>query len=91
MFWGLVNNAGILDYPVPMEFLNKNDYMKLLDVNLFGMIEVTKAFLPLLKRSKGRIVNMTSICTELCLRSFTAYNISKHAAQAFSDTLRYVH
>ncbi|KAK2154787.1 hypothetical protein LSH36_257g02065 [Paralvinella palmiformis] len=88
VLWGLVNNAGVLDYLAPLEFLDKRDFLHLLDVNLFGTLEVTKAFLSMLKWSKGRIVNMTSINADVSIAAFGAYTVSKRAAQAFSDTLR---
>ena len=80
----------MLDYLAPLEFLDKRDFLHLLDVNLFGTLEVTKAFLPMLKWSKGRIVNMTSINADVSIAAFGAYTVSKRATQAFSDTLRFV-
>src|SRR4051794_18544118 len=57
---GIVNNAGI-GISGPLEALDLDDFRRTLDVNTTGQLAVTKAFLPLLRRSKGRIVNMSSI------------------------------
>ena len=45
--WGLVNNAGISTPTAPNEWLTKQDFMKILDVNLLGVIDVTLSLLPL--------------------------------------------
>ena len=57
--WGLVNNAGIM-FSSPIEWTPVGTFKLLADVNLWGMVDVTKAFLPLLKNAKGRVVNMSS-------------------------------
>lgn len=58
--WGLVNNAGIL-YLLPIEWTSMNIFKRTADVNLWGMIDVTKTFLPLIKKTHGRVVNLSSI------------------------------
>lgn len=58
--WGIVNNAGIC-YLADLEMTSEKLFRKVLDVNLLGLISVTKAFLPLVRQAKGRIVNMSSI------------------------------
>ena len=55
-----MNNAGIAMIG-PIEWVGLEDYKKVADVNLWGVIDVTKTFLPLLKKEKGRIVNISSI------------------------------
>ena len=55
--WGLVNNAGILCL-APIEWSPLEDFKRTADVNIWGMVDVTKTFLPLLKMSKGRVVNV---------------------------------
>jgi NAD(P)-dependent dehydrogenase (short-subunit alcohol dehydrogenase family) len=56
--WGVVNNAGI-DLYGDIELLTMAMYRRVADVNLFGMIEVTKTFLPLIRKSKGiRVVDI---------------------------------
>ena len=55
--WGIINNAGILGQDGPEDWRNMDDYYKVNAVNLFGLIDVTKTFLPLVKKTKGRVVN----------------------------------
>ena len=57
--WAVVNNAGISD-PGMIEWQTVEQMKRVVDVNLWGMVSVTKAFLPLLKRTKGCIVNVAS-------------------------------
>lgn len=84
---GLVNNAGI---PLggPLEFLDLDDIRCQFDVNFFGAISVTQAFLPLLRRARGRIVNMSSSGGLLALPFMGPYAASKFAMEAISDSLR---
>ncbi|XP_062582328.1 dehydrogenase/reductase SDR family member 9-like [Saccostrea cucullata] len=85
--WCLVNNAGIAGSVGPTDWLTRSDYEKVMAVNLYGMVEMTNAFLPLIRKEKGRIVNMTSICGRITLAP-TPYCASKFAAEAYSDCLR---
>lgn len=57
-------------------------------VNLFGAIRVTKKFAPLIRKSKGRIVNVSSMMGRASVRCLSAYCISKYGMEAFSNTLR---
>lgn len=61
--WGLVNNAGVW-YAAEVEMTPDLVWQKTIDINLMGMIRITKAFLPLIRKAKGRIVNMSSITGE---------------------------
>uniref|UniRef100_A0A6I8N1Q5 Retinol dehydrogenase 16 n=1 Tax=Ornithorhynchus anatinus TaxID=9258 RepID=A0A6I8N1Q5_ORNAN len=65
--WGLVNNAGIANPVTPNEWLTKEDFAKVLDVNLLGLIDVTLNPLPLVKRARGRIVNVSSVLGHLSI------------------------
>ncbi|XP_029450711.1 retinol dehydrogenase 7-like isoform X1 [Rhinatrema bivittatum] len=85
--WGLVNNAGILIPVAPNEWLIKDDFLKILNVNLVGVIDVTLPLLPLIRKAKGRIVNVSSIAGRLALCG-GGYCISKYGVEAFSDSLR---
>jgi NAD(P)-dependent dehydrogenase (short-subunit alcohol dehydrogenase family) len=84
---GLVNNAGIARAG-PVEFLPLADYRATLEVNLLGAIAVTKAFIPLLRLARGRVVNMSSVSGIVATPYMTPYNTSKFALEAFSDALR---
>ena len=57
---GLVNNAGIA-VAAPLEFLPIDRLRQQLEINLIGQAAVTQAFLPALRRARGRIVNVSSI------------------------------
>ena len=54
-----MNNAGII-FSSPIEWTPVSTFKRLADVNLWGMVDVTKTFLPLLKNAKGRVENMSS-------------------------------
>ncbi|XP_076113508.1 retinol dehydrogenase 16-like [Mytilus galloprovincialis] len=85
--WGVVNNAGIAGPVVPIEWLNKTDYESVFEVNTLGMVETTRIFLPLVLKSKGRIVNITSVAGRIAVL-YGPYAVSKHAAEGYSDALR---
>ncbi|KAH0629140.1 hypothetical protein JD844_010985 [Phrynosoma platyrhinos] len=85
--WGLVNNAGIAVPQAPNEWLTKDDFVKVIDVNLFGVIDVTVHMLPLLRKARGRIVNMSSVAGRLSYFG-GGYCLSKYGVEAFSDCLR---
>ncbi|XP_075408919.1 retinol dehydrogenase 16-like isoform X1 [Tenrec ecaudatus] len=85
--WGLVNNAGVSVPLAPNEWLTKQDFMKLLNVNLLGVIEVTLSLLPLVRKARGRLVNVASVLGRLTITG-GGYSISKYGIEAFSDSLR---
>ncbi|XP_035762515.1 retinol dehydrogenase 1 [Neolamprologus brichardi] len=85
--WGLVNNAGRSTPIGPTEWMKLEDFTKVLDVNLIGVIDVTLQFLPLLKKARGRVVNVASILGRLSLTG-GGYCLSKWGVEAFSDSLR---
>jgi len=81
----LINNAGILIH----DDLSKPDVIEQhLAVNLFGPLNVTRAVLPLLKRSKGAVVNILSTSAIAALPSIPGYSISKAAALSMTQSLR---
>ncbi len=84
---GLVNNAGIA-VSGPLELLPLADLRRQFEVNVFGLLAVTQAALPLLRRGRGRIVNMSSIAGRATSPIVAAYAASKHAVEAISDGLR---
>ncbi|NXB29482.1 RDH16 dehydrogenase, partial [Eulacestoma nigropectus] len=85
--WGLVNNAGIAIPTAPNEWLTKEDFVKVLDVNLVGLVEVTLSLLPLVRRARGRVVNVASVMGRVSFFG-GGYCISKYGVEAFSDSLR---
>lgn len=86
--WGLVNNAGIAIPTAPNEWLSKDDFVKVLNVNLVGLIEVTLSFLPLVRRARGRVVNVASVMGRIAFFG-GGYCPSKYGVEAFSDSLGY--
>lgn len=66
--WGLVNNAGVLGVG-PVEWMPLAAFKEIADVNLWGLIDVTKTFLPLVKKTKGRIVLVGSIAGNVVANS----------------------
>ncbi|PKK26297.1 D-beta-hydroxybutyrate dehydrogenase, mitochondrial [Columba livia] len=85
-FWGLVNNAGISTFG-ETGWLSMEKYEKFADVNLLGSIRTTLAFLPLLRKYKGRIVFMSSIIAYFSLGN-GIYSMTKAAIERFCDALR---
>ena len=64
------------------------DFRTQLEVNLIGQVAVTQAFLPLIRRGKGRIVNVGSIGGRIVLPLHGAYSASKFGMEAVSDAFR---
>jgi NAD(P)-dependent dehydrogenase (short-subunit alcohol dehydrogenase family) len=83
----VVNNAGI-EINAPVEVLPLELWRAQFEVNLFGHIAVTQALLPALRRSRGRIVNISSVGGEAALPIYGAYAGTKFALEAASDSLR---
>src|SRR5229473_218913 len=81
----LINNAGIAIYD---DLSNLDVIEQHLAVNFLGLLKVTHAFLPLLKRSKGAIVNNLSLASLAPLPVIPAYSISKAAAFNMTQSLR---
>lgn len=84
---GLVNCAGI-GVVQPVEYITAEDFQKTFEVNVFGQIAVTQAFLPYLRNARGRIVNISSIGAHIALPFGGLLNASKSAFGILSDTLR---
>ncbi len=84
---GLVNVAGV-GLIRPMEYASEEDMRKIFEINVFGQIAVTQAFLPLLRRARGRIVNIGSVGTHIGLPFGGLLNASKSAFRSLNDALR---
>lgn len=83
----LINNAG-LALPGPLEALPVSEVRKIFDVNVFGLLEVSQAFLPFVRKTKGRLVNIGSISGIHSSPFLGAYCASKYAVEAVSDAQR---
>lgn len=90
---GLVNNAGVAPTG-PLMHATMDEVRNTFETNVFGLLAVTQAFLPLLGARKdaphppGRIVNMSSISGGVAFPLMGVYAMSKHAVEALSDGLR---
>ena len=90
---GLINNAGIA-VAGPIRYIPLDDIKYQFDVNVYGPVRVTQAFLPLLgadskyKGQPGKIVNMSSVAGKIAGPFMSPYSMSKHALEAFGDALR---
>ncbi len=84
----LVNNAGY-GMAAPLAELTDADLRKQFDTNVFGLMAVTRAFLPqMMQRRAGRIINISSIGGRITFPMFGAYHGSKYAVEGLSDCLR---
>lgn len=90
---GLVNNAGIA-VAGPLRYIPVDELEFQMNVNLFGVLRVTQAFLPMLGADRsyqgtpGKIVNMSSVAGKISSPIMGPYSMSKHALEAFTDSLR---
>lgn len=83
--FALVNNAGIGE-AAPLEVTD--NFRRIFEVNVFGTVAVTREFLPLLRRDRGRIVNIGSVGGLVTVPFGSALCASKHAIESISDALR---
>ncbi|XP_029030878.1 retinol dehydrogenase 7-like [Betta splendens] len=85
--WAVVNNAGV-NVPSPAcDWLTIDDYKSVLDVNLMGVIAVTLSVLPLIKKARGRVVNVASVAGRISVPG-GPYPVSKFGVEGFNDSLR---
>jgi NAD(P)-dependent dehydrogenase (short-subunit alcohol dehydrogenase family) len=84
--YALVNNAGIATLGSTAD-TTMEEFDLLMDVNVYGPFRMAKAFTPLITASKGRITNIGSISGVLASKDLSAYAMSKHAIEAFTDSL----
>jgi len=84
--YGIVNNAGVAVVD-PVLSTSEEDFDFQMQVNVYGVFRVTKAFAPLVIASKGRIVNISSISAFLSDGGTSAYTMSKAAVEAFTNVL----
>jgi NAD(P)-dependent dehydrogenase (short-subunit alcohol dehydrogenase family) len=83
---GIVNNAGVVVVD-PVLSTSEADFDFQMQVNVYGVFRVTKAFAPLVIASKGRIINISSISAFLSDPGTSAYTMSKAAVEAFTSVM----
>jgi NAD(P)-dependent dehydrogenase (short-subunit alcohol dehydrogenase family) len=84
---GLVNSAGIGE-AWPLEFVPLDDFRRQFEVNVFGHLAVTQAFLPLIRLAAGRIVNIGSVGGRITMPFGGPLSAPRHALVAVNDALR---
>lgn len=85
--FGLINNAGI-GRGGALEVTPVAEIHKLMEVNVIGLMAMTQAFIPMLRKGKGRIINIGSTSSLLAFPGASAYSASKFAVRAITDSLR---
>jgi NAD(P)-dependent dehydrogenase (short-subunit alcohol dehydrogenase family) len=85
--FGLINNAGI-GRGGALEVTPVKEIQKLMNINVIGLMAVTQAFIPLIRKQNGRIINIGSTSSLLAFPGASAYSASKFAVRAISDSLR---
>ncbi|MFV0382629.1 SDR family NAD(P)-dependent oxidoreductase [Paracoccus sp. (in: a-proteobacteria)] len=84
----LINNAGILREGY-FEKLAPGDFREVMEINYFGVINTTRAALPHLRQSRGRLINIASVAGHVGAFGYSAYCSSKHALVGLTSCLRY--
>jgi NAD(P)-dependent dehydrogenase (short-subunit alcohol dehydrogenase family) len=85
--FGLVNNAGVAP-PAAVELADLDEVRRILEVNTLAPLRLIQTCLPLLRKARGRVVNMSSMNGTLAMPIVGAYSASKFALEALSDSLR---
>ncbi|XP_053550842.1 17-beta-hydroxysteroid dehydrogenase type 2 [Bombina bombina] len=86
--WGIVHNAGVLGYVTDGELLPINVYRQCMEVNFFGAVQITKMFISLVRKAKGRLISISSMAGHTPIPGFAAYGASKAALSMFSAVMR---
>jgi len=84
--YGVVNNAGVVVVGLLAESA-ESELDFIFDVNVYGPYRIVKAFAPLIVESKGRIANISSLAGISSPPAYGVYSMSKHAVEAFTDSL----
>ena len=87
---GIINNAGIIQHFIPIKDLSYDEINRVFNVNFFGTVYMTKAFLPyFIDRPEAHIVNISSVFGLVAPPEQTAYCASKFAVRGFTESLRH--
>ncbi|MUG96481.1 SDR family NAD(P)-dependent oxidoreductase [Scytonema sp. UIC 10036] len=85
--FALINNA-YTGFDGPLECIPIDDIRRNFEINVIGQIAVTQAFLPMLRKTKSRIINISAICGRFALPYRALLSTSKIALEAITDSLR---
>ncbi|GMR57609.1 hypothetical protein PMAYCL1PPCAC_27804, partial [Pristionchus mayeri] len=88
VLWAAVNNAGIFACYGLAEWCSPDEYRLSFEVNCLGPVRVTNAFLDLLKRSKGRLISVSSVAGRLAEKGTGPYSVAKYGVEAWNDVMR---
>jgi len=83
----LINNAGVGIYD-SWEDLDMQDFRSVMELNVFSQVALTKKLLPFLKKTKGTVINISSVAGKIYVPYMGVYSVSKFSLAAFSDSLR---
>ena len=86
--WSVVNNAGILRLGEVEWGSFEYNFESIIRVNTFGYVKIVRKFLPLIRQSRGRIINVNSTAARFSVPGLVPYCMSKFASLAFTDGLR---
>lgn len=86
--WAIVNNAAQFQCGF-VEWGSISEINELFEVNIIGVIKTTRKFLPLLRESKGRVINVGTLVGHITLWGESYYCMTKRALVAFNEALRY--
>lgn len=85
----ILNNAGVA-FGAPVAEMQLDDLKWLMDVNFWGVVNGTQAFLPhLIKKNSGHVANVSSIFGLISVPTQSGYNAAKYAVLGFTDALRH--
>ncbi|KAJ2358782.1 hypothetical protein GGF43_000585 [Coemansia sp. RSA 2618] len=87
LLMGLINNAGTIEPIAPLATVSTGDWRKQFDVNLFAVVELTQQFLPMLRLTNGRVINISSGAATRAYQGWSAYCVSKAAVNMFTQSL----
>ncbi|MBW4431894.1 MAG: SDR family NAD(P)-dependent oxidoreductase [Pelatocladus maniniholoensis HA4357-MV3] len=85
--FALINNA-YTGFDGPLECIPIDDIRRNFEINVTGQIAVTQAFLPMLRKAKGRIINISATCGRYAIPYRSLLSTSKIAIEAITDSLR---
>ncbi|KAJ9592084.1 hypothetical protein L9F63_001393, partial [Diploptera punctata] len=85
--WAVINCAEVLTF-AETELCSASNFEHMFQVNVTGTLRLTQAFLPHIRKSRGRIVFVTGVAGNLTLNGLVAYSMSKNAVVALADGLR---